>query len=84
MTSASPDIDGYEVARRLRAALGAAVRLVALTGKAGEEDRKRCLDAGFNEHLAKPVTVDDLNRVLVPRGKRYPAFFSPWGERGWG
>jgi PAS domain S-box-containing protein len=59
-----PDMDGYQVARRLRENLGPAVRLVALTGQAGEEDRKRCLEAGFDEHLAKPVSVEDLNRVL--------------------
>jgi CheY-like chemotaxis protein len=65
-----PSLDGLEVARRLRAGLGASVRLVALTGHASEEDRRGCLDAGFDAHLAKPVELDALNRVLADAAKR--------------
>jgi signal transduction histidine kinase len=60
-----PGLDGLEVARQLRAALGASVRLVALTGYAQEEDRRRTQEAGFDAHLPKPVELDELNRVLA-------------------
>ena len=60
-----PDLDGYEVARRLRAKLGATVRLVALTGYGQPEDRKRSLDAGFDDHLVKPVAAEDVTRLLA-------------------
>jgi CheY-like chemotaxis protein len=59
-----PGLDGYQVAGRLRAALGQGVVLVALTGHASEEVRRRALDAGFNIHIAKPVNLEDLQRVL--------------------
>ncbi|HEY3355072.1 MAG TPA: chemotaxis protein CheB [Polyangia bacterium] len=61
-----PEMDGYEVARRLRAALppGAATRLVALTGYGQEEDRQRTREAGFDVHLVKPVDLPALRRVL--------------------
>ncbi|HZY85191.1 MAG TPA: hybrid sensor histidine kinase/response regulator [Gemmataceae bacterium] len=60
-----PLLDGYEVARRLRAELGAGVLLVALTGHALDEDRQRTRAAGFNAHLAKPVEVEELNLLLT-------------------
>jgi CheY-like chemotaxis protein len=61
-----PDLDGYEVARRIRSAdEGRRVRLVALTGHAGEEDRARSRAAGFAAHLVKPVDFDVLRRVLA-------------------
>jgi signal transduction histidine kinase/ActR/RegA family two-component response regulator len=60
-----PVLDGYEVARRLRGALGNGVLLVALTGHALDEDRQRTREAGFNAHLAKPVEVEELNQVLT-------------------
>src|SRR5262245_29338378 len=50
-----PDIDGYEVARRLRSRFNSAMTLVALTGWGTEQDRRRSRDAGFNHHLTKPV-----------------------------
>jgi signal transduction histidine kinase/CheY-like chemotaxis protein len=59
-----PGLDGFAVARQIRAALGEGVRLVALTGYAQEEDRRRSLDAGFDAHLPKPVELEELNRVL--------------------
>ncbi|MCK6530711.1 ATP-binding protein [Myxococcota bacterium] len=55
-----PEWNGYEVARRIRAALGDAVVLVALTGYGQPDDRYRALEAGFDEHLVKPVDLDVL------------------------
>ncbi len=59
-----PDVDGYEVARRLRAKLGAGLFLVALTGYGQPDDRRLALEAGFDTHLVKPVDPDDLLEVL--------------------
>jgi CheY-like chemotaxis protein len=59
-----PGVDGCEVARRLRAALGSDIRLVALTGHAQEEDRRRTQEAGFDAHLVKPVATEELTRAL--------------------
>ena len=53
---AMPKMSGYEVARRLRDKLPR-VFLVALTGYGQDEDRKRALDSGFNQHLVKPASV---------------------------
>ena len=60
-----PGIDGYEVARRLRADPGTSgVRLIALTGYGQDADQQRALDAGFDAHLVKPVDMDHLLEVL--------------------
>ncbi len=62
-----PDLDGYEVARRVRAIPGLErVRLVALTGYAQFEDRQRAKDAGFDAHLAKPPSPDSIAQALNP------------------
>ena len=58
-----PDMDGYETARRIRAARGA-VRLVALTGYNRPQDRDRALAEGFDAHLAKPVDPARLFTIL--------------------
>ena len=60
-----PGLDGYAVARRLRAALGQRVTLVALTGYGQAEDRRRTSEAGFDAHLVKPVDPDVLSRALA-------------------
>jgi two-component system, sensor histidine kinase len=60
-----PDIDGYELARRVRAQLGSRpLQLVALSGFGQRSDRERALDAGFDHHLAKPASPADLQRLL--------------------
>lgn len=59
-----PGIDGYEIARRVRASLGSDVYLIALTGYGQAEDKKKALDAGFNVHLTKPADFVDLQNVL--------------------
>lgn len=60
-----PDMDGYEVARQIRALPhGRSVRLLALTGWGQEEDKRRALEAGFDEHLTKPVEPALLEALL--------------------
>jgi len=59
-----PGIDGYEVGRRIRAALGSRVLLVAVTAYGQEQDRRRSSEAGFDAHLVKPVSYEDLTRLL--------------------
>ena len=58
-----PGIDGLEVVRRLRAA-GRREPVVAVTALALPGDRERCLAAGCDGYLAKPVTVELLRREL--------------------
>ena len=60
-----PGIDGYEVARRLRANPDTqAMRLIALTGYGLAEDQRRVLEAGFDMHLVKPVDIAQLLGAL--------------------
>lgn len=60
-----PDITGYEVARRIRAALGETVRLVALTGYGLPKDRRQAQEAGFMAHIVKPADHETLHRILT-------------------
>ena len=63
-----PDIDGYEVVRRMRAADATRSSLIiALTGYGGESDRQRTRDAGFDYHLTKPVDFKVLYQVIAAR-----------------
>ena len=60
-----PDMQGYDVARRLRAAPdGGVLKLVAMTGFGQQEDRRRSAEAGFDEHLVKPVDPSVLKVLL--------------------
>jgi CheY-like chemotaxis protein len=59
-----PEMDGYEVAQRLRAA-GSTVRLVALTGYGQAADMQRTLAAGFDAHLVKPLNLGALGRIVA-------------------
>lgn len=59
-----PDIDGYQIARTLRERYGPDLRLVALTGYGQEEHRRRTREAGFDDHLLKPLSIEALDRAL--------------------
>ncbi len=59
-----PHMDGYTLARHIRQGPAKNAALIALTGYGQEEDRKRALDAGFDEHLTKPVGAEDLRKTL--------------------
>ncbi len=58
-----PGFDGLELARRARAS-GVRTALVAVTGYGQPEDRRQAFNAGFDEHLTKPVVDADLQRVM--------------------
>ena len=61
-----PGIDGYEVARRLRAHDDTRnIKLIALTGYGLAEDQRRVLDAGFDLHLVKPVDINHLLEAIT-------------------
>jgi PAS domain S-box-containing protein len=61
-----PRMDGYEAARRIRELPGGEkVRLIALTGWGQDKDKQRAREAGFDEHLTKPVDGDVLQRLVA-------------------
>ena len=63
-----PDINGYEVARRIRDQAGRGpVALAAVTGWGSEDDRKLSAKAGFDRHFTKPVAMEELLAYLAER-----------------
>jgi PAS domain S-box-containing protein len=61
-----PKMDGYEAARRIRSESGGRrLKLVALTGWGQAEDRRLAREAGFDEHLVKPVELAALEALLA-------------------
>jgi CheY-like chemotaxis protein len=65
-----PGLNGYEVARQVRAVLGRSIWLIAVTGYGGESHRREALAAGFDTHLPKPVDTAAVERML--QGGRRP------------
>lgn len=84
-----PQLDGFEALRLLREGEARAERTplaaIAVTGYASDADRLRCLAAGFNEHLTKPVQAASLGaaieHVLGPRAQAAPAARDSDAER---
>ena len=61
-----PEMDGYEVCRRMREKpFSKKMKVVALTGWGQEEDKLRSMDAGFDLHMVKPLTVDALEALIA-------------------
>jgi len=61
-----PNVDGLEATRRIRAlAGGATVPIIALTANAFADDRARCIAAGMNDFVAKPIRADELFATLL-------------------
>lgn len=66
-----PGLSGYEVCRHVRAQQGGgAIVIVALSGWGQAADKQKAKDAGFDEHLTKPVEHDVLVRTLTEVSQR--------------
>jgi HAMP domain-containing protein/signal transduction histidine kinase/CheY-like chemotaxis protein len=76
-----PDMDGYETIQRIRSIPAIAnIPLVAVTAKAMKGDRQKCLDAGANDYISKPVDIDlllALVRVWIDRSRMGRAGLDP-------
>ncbi len=69
-----PIMDGLEATRRIRRleSLRATVPIIAMTANAMAEDRQRCIEAGMNDHLGKPVDVNRLHSLLAQWARAEP------------
>jgi CheY-like chemotaxis protein len=68
-----PDVNGFEVARRIRSVLGPTeIYLVALTGHASPSDLQMAVESGFDTHMAKPIAFEKLKTLLEARLVRSP------------
>ncbi|QDU10867.1 chemotaxis protein CheB [Gimesia aquarii] len=76
-----PEMDGYEIAHHLRKdQKNDDIYLVALTGYGQSKDRKAVKDAGFNEHLVKPLKAEELDQVLMTHTQQ-PEGYESFTER---
>ena len=74
-----PEMDGFEATRRIRLlpASLAAIPIVALTAHARSQDRDKCLRAGMDDYLSKPIDREELKRILIRQLRHKTAVSQP-------
>ena len=78
-----PELDGYEVTRRIRdlerqySSSRPPVYIIAVTAHALDGDRERCLSAGMNDYLTKPLHISHLDAALDRATRRRPPVATP-------
>ena len=63
-----PGTDGLEATRMIRAFAApraAEIPIIAMTANVFKEDIEKCLEAGMNDHLGKPIVIDDVVKMLA-------------------
>jgi signal transduction histidine kinase/DNA-binding response OmpR family regulator len=68
-----PEMDGFETTAAIRAlerGTGGHVRIIAMTAHAMSGDRERCLEAGMDDYVTKPISLADIDRVLEETASR--------------
>jgi CheY-like chemotaxis protein len=57
-----PEMDGLETAKVIRRT--SAIPIIAMTADVGEEDRRKCIEAGMDGHIAKPVSLSAITEAV--------------------
>ena len=66
-------MNGYPVAKKVRASKRDTIQLIVLTGYGREEDKRRAIESGFDAHLVKPLNPSDLCGLIADRQARSTA-----------
>ena len=71
-----PEMDGYQASRELRLAQSGVrdpkIPVIAMTANAMAGDREKCLDAGMDDYIAKPVRMEHITAAIRRWGKKHP------------
>lgn len=74
-----PELDGYETTRKIRSAPPKEKQpiIIAVTGSAMEGDREKCLEAGMNDYILKPIRVESVQAALMQWGSKINSSENP-------
>lgn len=60
-----PQMDGFELARKIRGLLGSSAKIVAVTAMAMAGDREKILEAGCDDYISKPIFLNEFKEFLA-------------------